>query len=101
MEEVKTHIPPWQRDLTRYIDAVPYGEIDVQIKRIDRKTTAIVTVAEETLRYVSNEEALRDLDRLFSKLIDTKFSGDAHVKLQIKDGQIQIIGVFNKKKTNY
>lgn len=98
---MKPNIPAWQRDLSKYIDSVPYGEIDVKIRRIDRKTTEITTVAEETLRYVNNEEALHDLDRLMSNLIESKFTGSAHVKLQMKDGQIQIIGVFNTKKTNY
>lgn len=93
--------PKWIRDLHSYIESVPYGEVDIQIKRVDHKTVTISTVAEETLRYVDNSEAIRDLDRMVLELINTGFSGQAHVKLEMKDGQIKLLGIFDKKQTTY
>ena len=42
------------QDLYQLIETVPYGTIDIQIKRVDRKTAQITTTSEETLRYVDN-----------------------------------------------
>lgn len=97
----KTNIPHWIRDITSYVGGVPYGDVTLTVKRIERKTTEVTTISEETLRYVDNQEALHDLNRLFENLIDAKFTGDAQIRLSLKDGQIQLIGVFNTKKTKY
>lgn len=95
------HTPKQMRELATYIESIPFGEVDIKVRRVDHKTTQITTVAEETLRYVSNQEALQDLDILVSRLIDSSFSGDAHVKLEMKDGQIRIVGIITQKQTNY
>jgi hypothetical protein len=98
---INSQTPKYMRDLHSFIESIPFGDIDITVKRVDRKTAAINTVALETLRYVSNEEALHDLDKLVRNLLEARFSGDAHIKLKMKEGQISLVGVFNKKETKY
>ncbi len=101
MQNQEPNLPHWVRDLQSYIDSIPFGEVDLQIKRVDRKTVEIKTVAKETLRYVDNQEALRDMDKLLTNLIESKFSGDAHLQIEMKDGNITLLGVFNTKHSKY
>ncbi len=89
------------KDLYQLVESVPYGEVNVIIRRVDRKTAQLSTVSEETLRYVDNQEALNDLGQMITKLIEASFTGEAHIKLEMKDGQIKIIGIFDKKDTKY
>lgn len=90
-----------QKDLINYIDAIPYGDISLKVQKRDRRVTKITTTGEETLRYVENEEAQKDLDNMVKQLIESGYSGDANVKLSMKDGKIWQISIFNKKETNY
>jgi len=89
------------KDLQSYIDSVPFGTVKFEVKRVDRKTVLIETEGEETLRYVDNNEAIKDLSKLIMDLINTSFTGDAKLKLQMKDGQIQIVSVYSTKETKY
>ena len=89
------------KDVYQLVESVPYGEITVSIRRVDRKTVQLSTISEETLRYVNNEEAVADLNDMIGRLIGASFSGEAHIKLEMKDGNIQIIGIFDKKDTKY
>jgi len=89
------------KDVYQLIESVPYGEVTISLRRVDRKTVQLSTVSEETLRYVSNEEAIADLNDMVAKLTEASFSGEAHIKLEMKDGNIQIIGIFDKKDTKY
>lgn len=93
--------PKYIQDLYQLIESVPYGAIDVQIRRVDRKTAQITTTSEETLRYIDNQEALKDLIQMVARLTDASFSGQAHIKLDMKDGNIKFIGIFDKKDTKY
>jgi len=93
--------PNYIKDLHRIIESVPYGEINLSIKRVDRKTVQLSTVSEETLRYVNYQEAVDDLTQMLKKLIEASFSGEAHIKLVMKQGNIQLIGIFDKKDTKY
>lgn len=93
--------PTYIQDLYQLIEAVPYGTIDIQIKRIDRKTAQLTTQSEETLRYVDNQEAMKDLIGMINQLVGASFSGQAHIKLDMKDGNIKIIGIFDQKDTKY
>lgn len=94
-------LPPDIRDLHSFIASVPFGVIHFQVNRVNRKTTEISVEAEETLKYVNNDEAKLDLDNFIKSLIDSRYSGEAHVKLEMKDGNIRLIGIFNKKTTKY
>lgn len=89
------------KDIYQLVESVPYGDINIVIHRIDRKTAQLSTISEETLRYVNNEEAIKDLSQMITKLIEASFSGEAHIKLDMKDGQIRLIGIFDKKDTKY
>jgi hypothetical protein len=89
------------RDLHAYIESVPFGTVDMQVKRVDRRTVQISTTSEETLRYVDNEEALRDLQSFLSQLTETDYTGEAQLKLTLKNGQISLISIFNTKNTTY
>lgn len=98
---MNTNTPQWARDIQSVIDAVPYGQVNLSVKRVDKKTVEVSSTGKETLRYVSNDDALRDISNLTERLIQARFSGSAHVELEMKDGQIRFIGVFSKKSTTY
>ncbi len=68
------------KDVYQLVESVPYGEITVSIRRVDRKTVQLSTISEETLRYVNNEEAVADLNDMIGRLIGASFSGEAHIK---------------------
>lgn len=89
------------QDLIKYINDFAYGTAIVRVDRINGKTIKITTTGEETLKYVDNTEARRDLDSMVLNLIDIGYTGEATVKLTMKDGQIDLISVFNKKETKY
>lgn len=89
------------KDIYSYIETVPFGEVTLRIRRTNRKTTEISTTSEETLRYINNEEAKTDLDNMVQRLIDASFSGEAHIKLEMKDGNIRLIGIFDRKDQKY
>jgi hypothetical protein len=93
--------PKYIQDLYKIIETVPYGTVDIQIKRVDRKTARITTSSEETLRYVNNQEAMKDLIIMINQLVGASFSGQAHIKLDMKDGNIKLIGLFDQKDTKY
>lgn len=93
--------PLWQADLFQYLDAIPYGDVTVKVTRAERRTVQITTAAEETIKYRDNDAAVRDLNRLIARLIEEKFTGEAHVRLVVKDGNIDLLGVFDKKQTKY
>ena len=89
------------KDLINYIESIPYGTVYLQVLRENRKIKAITTTAEETLRYVNNDEARNDLDNMLKSLIESGYTGEANVKLSMNDGQIKLLSVFNKKETKY
>lgn len=88
-------------DLHKYIETVPYGGINFRVERVNRKTVRIITTAEETLKYVDNKEAIKDLGSMLNQLIDTSYTGEVQVKLELKDGLITLMGIFDKKETKY
>ena len=89
------------QDLQSYIDSIPYGAVSLRVERVNRKTVKIVTTGENTLKYINNEEAKKDLDDIVNNLIQTGYSGNAHVKLEMKDGKINLMGIFDTKETKY
>jgi hypothetical protein len=93
--------PKWERDLRAHIETVPYGDINVQVKRVNHKTVEITTVAQETLRYVDNQEALRDMARLIENLATASFTGELELKVKMVNGEIRLLGIFDKKQTAY
>lgn len=90
-----------EKDLLQYLDSIPYGNVTISIQRERGQTRRIFTVAEETLRYVDNEEAKNDLLSMIDNLTQTGFTGEANVKLTMKGGQIELVSIFNKKETEY
>lgn len=93
--------PIYIKDLYKLVESVPFGDISIQIRRVDRKTTQLSTESQETLRYVNNQEALNDLNGMLVKLIEASFTGEAHIKLDMKDGNIRIIGIYDRKDQKY
>jgi hypothetical protein len=94
-------MPQYLADLYKYVESVPYGTVDIRVVRQRRNTKSLQTTAEETLRYVNNAEAIKDLLQFAKQLTDTGFSGEAHVKLTLDKGQIKLLSIFDKKETPY
>lgn len=89
------------RDVQSFVDTIPYGDVTLVLKRIDRKTVQITSTAEETLKYENNEEAIEDLITLVRRLVDAGFTGRTRVELTLNEGQIKLLSVFDKKETKY
>lgn len=95
------NLPTWLQELRSYIDAIPYGDVDLRIKRVRHKTVEIETTSEETVRYEDNQEARKDLDKIVTELVERRFNGDVHIKLKLKNGDIRLLGVFNNNHRKY
>jgi hypothetical protein len=101
MNPTNSRTPTYIKDIYQLVESVPFGDVSILIKRVDRKTTQLSTDSQETLRYVNNQEALNDLINMVTKLMEASFSGEAHVKLDMKDGNIRIIGIYDRKDQKY
>jgi len=88
-------------DIQGYIDAIPYGQINLIVHKVNRKVVAVETLGQETLRYTDTDAALHDVHAILENLKNTGYSGQAHIELQYKDGQISIISIHDTKKTQY
>jgi hypothetical protein len=88
-------------DIQSYIDAIPYGSIVLHISKVNRKVVAIETEGKETLRYTDTDAALHDIQAILKNLHDTSYSGSAHIELEYKDGQVSLVTIHDKKKTQY
>lgn len=93
--------PKYIRDLHSYIEAIPYGDVTVSIRRVNRKSVEIVTAGVETLRYESNDEAIADVVAILKSLMDSNYSGKAHVECEYRDGNIKIVAIHDQKITKY
>ena len=89
------------KDLLGDVNDIPYGTAILRIDRVNGNTVKITTTGEETLRYINNQEAVDDLVGMVRNLIDISYTGEANVKLSMKDGQINLVGIINKKETKY
>lgn len=88
-------------DIQSIIDAIPYGQITLHIYKVNRKVAVLETEGQETLRYTDTDAALHDVQAILQNLRDTRYSGNARIELQYKDGQVSIITVHDTKKTQY
>jgi hypothetical protein len=95
------NIPHYIRDIQSFTNEIPYGELQVNIKRVNKKTVSVTTQSKETLRYTSTEEAFNDLSDILSTLVETGYTGKATVQLDYKDGEVRFIGIHNEKEKKY
>ena len=91
----------WVKDLRSYIDAIPYGNVNVGLIRVDRHTVQVTTHGEETLRYRDNNEALKDILTFITSLIDDKHTGDVQFQVDMQEGNITLLTIKNTRRTNY
>ena len=89
------------KDLLNQIKTVRYGNMKFEVERERGKTKRITIQSEETLRYVDNTEATRDILQMVAQLTGSGFTGEHHVKLSMKDGDIQLISIYNLEETTY
>lgn len=91
------------KDLIDYINAIPYGEIGVVIKKVNRNVVQITTEGAETLRYNPDEQTdpRVDLNLMLDNLQNTSYSGEVSIKLDYKDGTIRLVTIYDKKQTKY
>jgi len=91
----------WLKDLTSYVEGVPYGSVSIIIDRHKRTTVGVTTQGTETLRYTDNNECVKDILGFITSLIDEKHSGSVDFSIDMKDGQITILAIKNTKTTHY
>lgn len=88
-------------DIINYLQSIAYGDVALYIKRVNHQNAEIITTAEETLKYADNNEAMQDFVAMVNKLLGNGYNGELNVKLVIKNGNIDMMGIFNKKVTKY
>lgn len=93
--------PKYIKDLHAYIESIPYGQLQVKIERVNRKTVKIETAGKETLRYTDTKAALNDALNILQGLVDTKYTGNAHIEARYIDGEINLLVVHDEKQTKY
>jgi Na+-translocating ferredoxin:NAD+ oxidoreductase RnfG subunit len=91
----------WVSDIESYIDGIPYGDVSVSVKRVNRKTVQVTAVGNETLRYTDNNEAVRDVIGLLANLLDEGYQGRVQFTVDIRPGQINQVAIKNIKETKY
>jgi hypothetical protein len=91
----------WLKDIRSYVDAIPYGQVQVEVERVDRRTVQVITVGFETLRYTDNAECLKDLLAFITSLMDDEHTGDVQFGLDMKQGNITLLTIKNTRRTNY
>lgn len=94
-------IPKYLKDIHSYIEAIPYGDVELVVRRVNRKTTTVETRGRETLRYENTQEALSDLNTILGNLSEASYNGHATIELDYKDGDIKLVGIHDEKATKY
>lgn len=88
-------------DIQSYIDGIPYGTVVLYISKVNKKIATVEAEGQETLRYTDSEAALHDIQAILRNLCDTGYSGKARLELDYKDGQVLLVTIHDKKKTQY
>ena len=94
-------LPKYLTDIQSYVESIPYGDVSLNITRVNHNTVKITTYGKETMRYFNSQEAVDDLWKIIKNLIDTKYSGKAVIELEYKNGQISILGIHDTKEITY
>ena len=94
-------IPKEIKDIQSYLDSVPYGDVDLHIKRVGNKTVQIDTGGIQTLRINTTQEAKDRINYLLDNLTDTGYSGVLDVQFTYNNGKLTLMGVKDKKITKY
>ncbi len=93
--------PLWAKDIERYVNSVPFGEVKLVIKRHGSKTRSISTKFDDSIAYYNNEAALRDLMLLVEKLEKEGANTALKFTLMFKKGIINLVIYHNVKQTSY
>jgi len=91
----------WLNDIKNYVNAIPYGKVQIDAERVDRKTVLLITTGYETLRYTDNNECIKDLLAFIVSLLDDRHTGDVQFGLDMKQGVITLLTIKNTRRTNY
>ena len=94
-------IQKYIKDIQRYVEAIPYGECSITVKRVGKKTTNISFEGQETLRYQDPISAIEDIHEILKKLSEDGFSGSTHVQCEYKDGAIKMVAIHDKIQIQY
>jgi hypothetical protein len=91
----------WLADIESRADSIPYGQLEVIVTRINRHTTKVTTVQNETLRYNDNSQAAKDIIDFLSGLVDAGHTGKVQFEVSLKEGQINLLGITNTEEKQY
>lgn len=91
----------WLKDLKSYVDAIPYGKVQIEVERVSSHTVQTVTVGFETLRYTDNNECVKDILSFITSLVDSEHTGDVQFGVEMKQGKITLLIIKNTRRTNY
>lgn len=94
-------LPKYLQDIQKYIDRVPYGDIQFTVKRRNNKVIEVVTNSVETTKHEDNSSSKAEIVALMDALEAANYTGNITFNISIKDGQTKQIGHYNTKQTDY
>lgn len=93
--------PKYLSDIDATANAMPFGELTIQVVRHRSKTAKVVYFKEHKIEPKTNEQASFDLQTLLNGLIDNLFTGKAQFDVDFKNGNISLLTIKNKEIKNY
>ena len=94
-------IQKYLKDIQEYVEAIPYGDVSVNVKRVGRKTTHVDMESKETLRYTDSESAVSDVSSILESLSRDGYSGSTNVQCEYRNGQIVMVTIHDKIQIQY
>lgn len=93
--------PKYLNDIQSKVDALPYGDVNVKVTRVNRHTTKVTFTETQTLRYRDNTEAMQDVVDFLAGLVDSKHTGKVQFEVAIEEGQINLLAITNTGENKY
>lgn len=94
--------PKYLKELQTYIDTLEdYATLKPEIKKVKGKVVEVKVETMETVRVISNQDALSDVGAMIERLQDLSTTGLLHVVFDFQNGTIKTIGYKNTNTTRY
>ena len=94
-------IQTYLKDIQKHVEAIPYGEVHVELKRVGKRTTQTTIESGETLRYTDTDSGILDIHEILSKLSEDGYSGSTSMECKYVDGKMVMITIKDKIQIQY
>ncbi len=95
------NLPKWIDEIEQEAASTAFGELNFHIKRHKSQTSIMEVTSYTKLKYVENNLAFADIERLLNNLIDSTYTGKLQFEVIYNHGNIDRLAIKNTKITNY